>query len=508
MAIVRSNKSKGIKAVSTKDKYLNKMKALTKYLIDPDERLLQMLLSDKIEVRKLKFRSITYLLKYPKLIYYINKHLNHIYNFESFDNREWFITMSEICRSYHILDTNGLYFTKFKTDDSSEFTKVIKKYASELNISEPSNSEINAFYILFKKGIITENNVEQLKLVIDGKDTSSTAEKKIQQLTENSNNPFPTTVSQNQNVELIFDNLPIEIQKFSNMVTKYIKTRNTCKNCPLTNKTPVVIDTNLSSPGPVDLFILGLNANEYEYKTGLPFTDKPGKIFRKFLEPLVKKFSLTYVITNCILCWTKTTQDIANINNTSKNCKVIIDEIKQNFPPKIIIALGTEVKNSVGIKGGITKLNGQMIDGHFIMIHPDTILKNPNQLSKFEHAFENLEVLLKSNNISPNHNKNIISTSLHNIPKSKIVTKFGPNLTLFDIKHIGEQIVYILNDENGEKKYLIEEILFPIYIKSGDYKDCKLISNNVEAVAFLTAQQKIELNKSLYHNLRSIVDIE
>jgi len=504
---IRSNKSKGIKAISKKDKYLNRMKALTKYLVNPSEELLDIIVENKVEARKLKFRSITYLIKYPKLMYYINKHLNSLYNFENFNNREWFITIAEICRMYNIINTNSLYFTKFKTDESNGFVSIIKKYSKELNISEPSNSEINAFYILFKNGIITEENIQQLKLVIDGKDKSSATEKKLRKITGEDILPFQST-KQEKPIELKFENLSPEVQKFSNMVKNYIKSRNTCKNCPLTNKTPIILDTNLTTPGPVDLFILGLNPDKSECKDNLPFTTTSGKILRRFLTPLVEKHNLTYVISNCILCNTKNIQEIPSIKNVANNCKVIIEEIKQNFSPRLNIVLGGDAMKALGIKGGVTKLNGQMMDNYFIMIHPEMILRNSNNLPKFEKAFESLNKLLLTNQLT-NTNSNINTqptTTLHNIPPSKIITRFGPNLTLFDIKHIGEQIIYIMNNELGEKKYLIEDILFPIYIKDGNYKDCKIIDNEPQAVAFLTAQQRIDLNKTLHHNLRSMID--
>ena len=506
--VVRTNRSKGIVAISQKDKYLNKLKILSKYLSTHDPNLLPGLVSDKASIQKLKYRSIALLLNYPKIIHYINKHLNDLYLFNSWKIEDWFFTISEICRMSGINNQNMFRYSKFQIDETSDFFKTIKLYYKELGRFKPSNSEINALYILFKAGIITDDDLNDLKVVIDGKEKKSTAEKKVQQIIQQSfsHTQNDTSTIDLENEERSLDKLPNSIKEFISKVQNYIKNRNACRNCPLYSNGSVILDTNIQQPGPVDLLFIGLNPGKDEIKAGVPFVGKAGNVLKRSLLPLINRNGLTYMITNCILCYTNNEQDIPNPMGVVKNCKDLVNEIIKQFPPKLTVLIGDKSMKSMGVKGGISKQTGTVVDGYFILIHPSSVLYNPKlNLPKFEKSFAALEQIITGNVPGSDATQPIVNIQINqmNIPEDRLITRFTPDLSLFDIQVIDEQIVYIMKDSNGKKRYMMEQIQFPVFIKSGQYKDCKLInSENMEGVAYLSSAERSNLMKKLYHNAK------
>ena len=56
-------------------------------------------------------------------------------------------------------------------------------------------------------------------------------------------------------------------------------------------------------------------------------------------------------------------------------------------------------------------------------------------------------------------------------------------------------------DKHGVKKYLIQPIQVPIYIKSGSYKDCVNFSSNMDGIIFCSEQERQLLNSKLYREI-------
>jgi len=494
--IVKSNKTKGIIAVKSKDKYIYQLKLMTSYIVSQDIKLLNKLNLDldKTKSNSIKWRAIGHLVNYPKIMNYINKYLNNSFDLDNADLNQVLFTISCICKQYKIDNTNKLFYSKYKVEEMAEFISLIQKYYSELGLDTPSNGEISSYINLYKSGIITDSIISEMSNTVSGisKSTSSISQP-LQSF-------IPTITPTKTETGLTFENLSPKIKEYCTIIKNYIK--NKCKHCPLYSKGPIILDTNIQEPGPVDILILGLNPGTEEHKVGLPFVGKSGILLRKYLDPLIQKYHLSYVMTNCILCATNNEQDIQNISIVTKNCKPIIDEIRRVFPAKLTIVLGNEAKTSLGIKGAISKINGEIIDNYFVIIHPNAVFHNQSNLSKFEKAFQKLDTILSDSKFSkPLDSQNVTYVDpLINISKDKIVTRFTKELTLFDIKIIDEQVIYIMKDINGQKKYLIEKFQMPIYLKSGVYKDCHIIENHIEAICIISALDRIKLNKILYYH--------
>jgi len=492
--VIKTNKSKGIISVKPKDAYFQQMKLMSAYIVSQNIKLLNALNLnlDKTKINSLKWRAISHLIYYPKIMHYINTYLNNYFDLENATLNQVLFTISCICKQYKIDNLNKLFYSKYKTEKLSEFISIIQKYYTELGLDSPSSSELSAYTNLYKFGIITDSIIEEMTNLISGIDkTTKSLSPQLQSF-------IPTISTPKVETKLTFENLSPKIKEYCELIKKYIKGK--CKTCQLYSKGAVILDTNIQEPGPVDILILGSNSGNKEYAAGLPLMDDGGKLFRAYLDPLIQKYHLSYIITNCILC-VSNINELQNINTIFKNCSPIITEIKRAFPAKLIIALGNEAKSFLNIKGAINKFNNEIVDNCFIMLHPNTAINSKTNLAKFEKSFQKLDEIFKD----PKFYKISEQQSTHvdpliNIPPEKIITRFTKELSLFDIKIINEKVIYIMKDIKGCKKYLINDFQMPIYLKSGKYKDCHIIENNVDAVCIITAEERIKLNKILYYH--------
>ena len=192
-----------------------------------------------------------------------------------------------------------------------------------------------------------------------------------------------------------FDDLPFAIRGFSNLIIDHINSGKTCKDCPLFGRGPVIIDTNIQKPAPVHLSIIGLNPGINELETGIPFVGGAGKILRRYFEPLIERLNLSYVMYNAILCHTPNEKSIPDFKKTGKYCSPIVSTIDQYFPSTIKVVLGEKARIIVGATGGqITKVNGQLINGYYVMIHPSSLQYNPSNKVLFEEGMRRLQVLI------------------------------------------------------------------------------------------------------------------
>ena len=133
-----------------------------------------------------------------------------------------------------------------------------------------------------------------------------------------------------------FEDLPLQIQKFSSVISSHISSGKTCRECPLFGKGSVILDTNVQRLTPVHLSILGLNPGTKELEAGIPFVGGAGKILHKYLDPIIEKYELSYVIYNAILCHTPNEKSIPDFKKVSKYCRPIVETISQGFPSKSI----------------------------------------------------------------------------------------------------------------------------------------------------------------------------
>jgi len=111
--IIRSNKNKGIKVKSQKDTNFEKLKLLSKYIVSGGNvRILDAIMTAENQaLHNMKYRTISQLIMYPKLISYINTYMNSLYDFGNIDPKEWFYSIMVICKLYGINNTSYLNYS-------------------------------------------------------------------------------------------------------------------------------------------------------------------------------------------------------------------------------------------------------------------------------------------------------------------------------------------------------------------------------------------------------------
>jgi len=480
------------------------MKALTKYLVTGDEYSLNVILEDKKDADKLKYRCISHLLIYPHLIGYMNEYLNHKFEFNQFDNEKWFRTIRRICSTWGISDNNQLYFAKWEKSEYDEFCKILDKYCDILNLESLNTKDKGVFFNFYESGILNDEHMNLINQTISGQE--SRKDKLTKGTPSATNNVFHQIQKQSVQNNTVskyrtITDLHPRMQEICNNVTSYIKSARThCKNCPLYGKSPVVLDSNMTQPGQADIIVYGLNPTPKDVENGIPFSNDASLLFRQYMAPLIQKYNLKYIYLNKILCATDTEKDIPKINQTFKHCSDIIGQIEKSFPHRIKIVLGEKTAKSFGIKGTMKQLNGEFIDNRiFIMYSPSSIQYNKNNLAKFEEAIDKLYGILEEE--IEHRNEQQRQTEFGDdirIDPSKIITRITNDLTLFDIQTLNEKIIYIFKNGKNQKRYVIENIKIPIYIKNGTYSQCLNVDSNMDGVCYVTAKQRQYLNKTLF----------
>lgn len=461
--MIKPNKKKTVSKIDT-------LSILTKWLIGKNVSI-EPVLNDS-NSNSYKYRLFNYILKHPKLVFYINNYLNGLYTFDKYSLENWLDTFRIIFKRYNINSFNHVYFSKYKP---AKRITVKDSFASHIEIhtnSIASNNELNELYRLYDFKIISDDTVSELKNINSGKNTD-------------------------KNLPLII-NPPLEdvksiviaptILKFNTTINNYISHRILCKNCPLFNnqKFPIISNLNDSQNEILDVIIIG------EYPTDEDFLSN-GKL--RYIKVILDKYKLKYLATNLVLC-KPTGSEIPNGAKTISNCKGVTEHIYSTFNSKFKILIGTKVKNEFNIKGAISKLNGELVNEFFILADPSKPLFKTGliKLNEYLEKYVNSKI-------------NSVNISRESVNKGKI--DFNSELkthTLFDIKVVNENLLYIfIENETGNKKYITEEISFPVYIKSGTYQQCEYIIENCDLVTYLSNQQRQNLLQMMRKDLNSAI---
>jgi hypothetical protein len=472
----------GIKKISKVDLKFKKIKQLTKWLLNPSS--IKPIFDEKEFQASYVYRLYNVILNHPQLIVYVNKYLNNLYDFHKYNQQDYLFTFAKLLHTFNIRSLNQLYFSKYQNLPRNTFTDTINKFYKTVQEQPLNQDEINHLFELYNVGIISEEIIDNIKLTIGGKEKlkSGKAKKSI--------------VIPEQQI-----NVKEKVTEINDMFKQYIKTRGACKSCTLNNKGTIVLDTNAScvdNPSNVDIAVVGLSPSLEDVNNNLPFSDNFGKLFRYHFESMTKKYGLTYVYTNSLMCYSHEGDKLKGIRNVISGCKSVTDLVHQQFPSKLQIYLGQKVCQSNGIKGLLSKNNGQLFGTKFAMMAPDDI--TDRNMPKFEKAITELDSILVK------MKKESIPEADMNLVGDQKVEKISSDFTLFNIQVLGETVLYVFIDKHGHKKYKTEPIKYPVYFSNGKYKDCEYITDKIDAVTYLTAKQKKNLMYQLNISLKNMLE--
>lgn len=444
--------------VYRKKENIDKIKYFTNLLLDNNYSI------DKIKIYEsdsefinFKFRIINLLASHPRLLYYINKHFN---NYESYSipNYVWFDSLRSIIHLYNITEKNSFKYTKFRQPERKNFKTIISDMYGNLN-----NSDLNELFRLYSIKIINNDHLNSLKLTDKSNKTITTQNQQ--------------SVQQVKNNFEISENV-INKHTFNQNIQSILETKNTCKKCKYFKSDKLFIDGNINNLNDIQILFINDFSDIEDYKRNKIYFDE------KYLEKLK---NIKYLIVNLVPC------DIRNefnvFKNTVTNCSGlmtnIIDQIKSRF--KVLI--GPRSREFYKLK---IKLNSKFINtfngNYFILPSLE------ESVDKFEEGFDQILSLAKKDH-------DTLSSYVNTVKKE------NPNLTLFDIKIVKNNVLYIFCDENGQKQYFIEEVKFPVYIKYGNYRQCDYIEKNVDEVSYLNVNEKATLNGQMIRRLSQTIKL-
>ena len=196
-----------------------------------------------------------------------------------------------------------------------------------------------------------------------------------------------------------------ETKSLIDLVKSTKTTREACLDCPLYEQPIVILDTNREhGPGAVDIFFWGLNPGVEEKEQGKPFVGRAGQVLRKALVRIPD--NLTWAISNCILCHTRSEAHIPSPKKVLAACRPMMFGIMKRFPASIHVPLGSKAMKAFGIHGPVKQVSGRNF-GHnglsFLdessrvipLIHPSAVNRpNKGPKSNREIFDEGFEILL------------------------------------------------------------------------------------------------------------------
>jgi uracil-DNA glycosylase/predicted CopG family antitoxin len=484
-----------------KQKSYEKLKYLTKWLFNPERYNIEPLIENSSEFNSgLRYRLYGNILTIPKIVWYVNKHLNHIDTFYSTSPDDLLKTFSDIIRIYGLKNSSSLHFAKFQTFKRDSFSDIIQKYCEETN-STLNKQDIINLYRLFEIGIIKNDEIEGIEDIIEGKEKATKGSSFLKPAEE-------IKLNQTKSAEII---------NFTNNLLNFKSKRNPCIQCPLFYRQTSVIDTNISSftDIPVDIAIVANEtASEQDIQTQSPLSGEDGIYFRSLFYPLVQKYNLKYIITNASLCFptNKKESEPTVTKKIMANCRGMIDEIHSSFKPKLIVLFGTSILRNYGIKDKITDINGEIVDKkYFCMTSPLEALRSKTHMDRFLKAMflleHNISKSVQNKNLEAVESKNNFNPDQNNVQNLSVTSsRIEKGDTLFNIETFNDQLVYVFIDSNNKKKYIIEQIQYPIFIKNGKYQECDYIEDDMNYKVILSHKQKQNLSYRLNQNIKHIIE--
>lgn len=504
------------KNVQKKQKnYLTFLKTLTKWLGNKNrdpyfiEPIIQKYNIDNSILR----RILTYLINSPHIHWYCNKYLNNKYDFNKFKTPDLMYTLIYIMDLNKHSDPKKFYF--MKTSDMKDslrqpFKDVVREYYNVIENQYYNDRELNFLYKLFTMGEIQHDKLRNIDMLVNNKETL-----KLNQQTENTivnTTTSEKTVDVNDAIPEISDSIKQFIYDLQN--EKFSQ----CKQCPLFNRTMVVLDTNCESFDNVDIVFFGLNPGTDEAAKGRPFIGDSGMEIRKIIAQFPS--NVKWVLTNLILCDTSNKtelQKFGDISQIQDNCSDFVVKIIQQFPAKYFVPVGGDSLNRFNVTSeSISKVSGKVfeLDNNMQiipMIHPSSVLRSRNRyqgiFDKTRDVILNLFKEREEKEIKPIEHPPKAKQQQSNIPttQANIITEVTDDLTFFDVRELDQnKMLLIYIDKNGNKKYQIKDYTFNFYVKMGSWSQMDVVQTNMDYKVVINGNRKFAVAKNIREYLNDI----
>ena len=488
-------------------------RVLNQYLLTFDEtkkeQLLNELCKDPNESKKVRMRSLLLFQAFPEILYKFNKYVNSFNSILSnATDREWFEFFSKLIEPLN-LKFNKFYKSKYNAHEYTEFSQTVKKYFEQID-EIPSDQELQLLFVLYKESILSQDILDDIN------DNEGSVEKpKSSKTQQKVLNPSKSINSQNilvSSKDSTYDNLSDDVKHLCDTFKSLESGICVGCKCYYNKQQKILIDsnvTNLSIMKKTDVVFVTIHPLLEDLEKRLPLSGKTSTILRDTIDIFLNKYpNFTYGIVSLVSCVFNDQFDPSTeiINKCFNIYKVLIDQLN----PKIIVLMGDKVWKNSNIKGPISKINaipimhetGLMILPTSDIIH-DQSTRSKNYFNKLvEQLINILDTDMIKGNLAVNQNGNHIA---YNIASDKIITSLTDEYTLLDIKELNNQLLYIVKDKNNIKRYYFDNSKIPIYIKTGNYLNCNMITDTVDYTVTLNHFELAQLNKKLYQDMQHLI---
>jgi uracil-DNA glycosylase family 4 len=490
--------------------YITGLKGITNWVFNKNrkkEELEYLIETFKIDNNIVK-RFLLYTYNSPHMTWYVNKYLNHLYHFDRFD------TVNLIYSFIYLLDVNRisrkaipeslLYLknTELADKNKAKIKELFEEFFSRLYDKEYNQKELNFFYDLVNLNIISFDAINKMdKHVNSGKSTLTLEDVAM-----------PNSPKVNNFVLDIYREFSPGIKTFCDQAKQYILSRPECKGCELYGKPTVILDTNMDDGGNIDIMFFGLNPRADDIEIGKPFSGKDGKVLRERMSLIPA--NTKWAIANVILCQTKTENEIKDLENVKKKCHDLIEGIRDTFPAKIIVPLGAKAADWFGLKGGMASLSGKVFTSNsqtiIPIIHPNAANYNADNLDKFKKDFATILNMFKPQEEQVSVATSFVVPEVKTIEPSfkatgdKFVTTVTPDLTFFDVREVDGKILMIYINQQGQKRYKVEDYNLHFYLKNDNWRNCNQVTDRVDGIVTITGKEKGQAIKIVRDKLNLI----
>jgi DNA polymerase len=451
-------------------------------------------------------RVLSYLYTYPHIIYFYNKYMNKLYDFNKFEVTDTIYSLVYLAESNHVGQRKLFYLksSEYKEETKKEVCKLLKEYFQKIYDIDTNDEDLEMYYRLFNLGEIKEEELMKIDKLMNDKSTlkferADFLEVEDLSKTENKTQEYVLTANLQLNTKML---------DISNDIKNKALNREECKNCPMTGRPIVTFDTNLIEPGETSVVFIGLNPGKDEAIKDKPFVGDSGKDLRKDLIDQIHHNNLTWAIMNSIICSSANKNDIPEFDKVFNNCFQFRCDIAGKFPTKLYVPIGSDaLKIFPKITETITAVSGKVFDfgTHKVipLIHPSAVLRNRNaytQLYKDSCANILKEIGINKTEDIPKAKqetkKEFVKQTSFTIPQDLMITQETEEHTLFDIKKLDyDNILMIFIDKDGNKRYLIKKFEVPVYIKNCEEKDLDMIGSDFDYVSYISGKNKFKFSK-------------
>lgn len=481
-----------------KPNYFDGLKKLVSYVVKPKltkDELTSFLDQYKLDNTIIK-RLLTMVYNMPSLIIYFNKYMNNLY-LEP-DLVDFIFSFRYVLQANNSLYSKYIHYHKSNVNKfplQLEIMELFKKYFETRYNLYLNYHELKFLYQLFLVGHITQTDVIDIDLLVNNNQRTIKIDDDFQLERDERDKQTDITVQElinNQN------KLPGFLIDYNGKLQQ-LKNDN-CNNCKLLNNKFINIDGNISHQCELDLMIINLFSNNDDLLKNKILT--PPNLVRTNIDLFPSHINWMFI--NQICCCSKNKSELgknAEVSQLIESCgQNIVNTIISDFPSRKYVIIGEELFNKY-IKSKYSDFEyndyiGTKIDNYFIF---SDNTRNQTHKQKNEKLWSRVQEYLRA----PREK----ITQIKSIKANDSSKKESGKLYLLSVKELSNDVILMIyTDENGNKVYRKEKYKMTAYLKTRDFKECDIITDQVDQEFSMTKLQKTKLNNLLRNKTKELKD--